>query len=176
MTYRIRPSLVSDTETLGRVASQAWHETYASIVPAESLAKAASVERRTEMRRKFFDETTPDWLHLLVETEQGSVVGFCDCGPVEKLKDYAPAEIFTIYLLRPAQGQGLGKRMFRMMLKHLAKRGFDSAVLDVFAENQGSRRFYEIMGGKMVSNIERDYGGTDLPLAVYVWSDLKKYA
>jgi len=138
------------------------------------LAKAASVERRTQMRREFFDETTPDWMHLLVETEKGEVVGFCDCGPVDRLKDYAPAEIYTIYLLRPAQRKGLGKRMFLMMLKHLAQRGFDSAVLDVFAENQGSRRFYERMGGKRISDIERDYGGTNLPLTVYVWPDLKK--
>ncbi len=176
MTYRIRRSLVSDTEVLGRVCSQAWQETYASIVPAESLAKAGSVERRTQTRRDFFENTTPDWLHLLAETKEGEIVGFCDCGPADELKNYAPAEICTIYLLRAAQGRGLGKKMLLMMLKHLAERGFESAVLGVLGENEKARHFYEGMGGKRVKEFNDDFFGPPLPTAVYVWSDLKKFA
>ena len=178
MTYRIRRSLVSDTEVLGRVAAQAWNESYATIMPEAALAKSATVERRTEIRREFFAKTTPDWAHFLVETEKGNIVGFCDCGPVDKSesKEFGSSEILAIYLLRPAQGQGLGKRMFRMMLKHLAERGFDSAVLDVFMKNEKAIRFYEGMGGKKKAEMTREFAGTSLPLAVYMWSDLKKYA
>ena len=176
MTYRIRPSLVSDTETLGRVAAQAWQESYAAIMPSQVMAKAATVERRTEIRRGFFEKTTPDWAHFLVETEEGEIVGFCDCGPADELKNFAPAEIFTIYLLQSAQGQGLGKQMLLMMLKHLAKRGFGKVVLEADDLNEKAKQFYEKMGGKKVKDIEKIFAATSLPMAVYMWSDLKKFA
>jgi ribosomal protein S18 acetylase RimI-like enzyme len=176
MTYHIRRSLVSDTEVLGRVCAQAWRETYADILPTKSLAIEGSVEYRTKVRRELYSHPTPDCANFLVETEKGEVVGFADCGPVDRLKDYAPAEIFTIYLLLSAQGQGLGKKMFLMMLKHLADRGFDKVALDGFAANERAMQFYRQMGGKEVEKLYRDYSGTSLPLAVYMWSDLKKFA
>ncbi|MFA5040470.1 MAG: GNAT family N-acetyltransferase [Bdellovibrionales bacterium] len=174
MTYRLRCSEVSDTDVLARVAAQAWQETYPSIVPAEALAVAASVEHRAELRRGFFDSMTPDWGMFLAETEQKEVVGFCDCGPSDVLKMFAPSEIFTLYVLRPEQKRGLGKRLFSAMIKHLADKGFESAVLDVFMNNEEARRFYEKRGGVQIAEIRRDVGGVLLPLAVYKWFDLKK--
>ena len=176
MTHRIRRSEISDAEILGQVHSRAWQHTYAGLMPAELLAKVGSVERRTAIRRDMFANTSPDWGHFLVETEAGEIVGFGDCGPAHQVKDFAEAEIYTLYLLQSAQKQGLGKQLMHHMLSHLAERNFRKAALNVLADNESALQFYQKLGGQEVNRKTVDFLGTLLPEAVYAWPDLKMFA
>lgn len=173
MTYRIRPSTLSDTETLGRIHAQAWRESYTGLLSEELIANAGSIERRTTIRRRMFADSTPEWGHFLVETEQGEVVGFGDCGPAHEVKEFASAEIFTLYLLRSAQGQGIGKKLLLKMLGHLANLGFENAALKANIKNEKALRFYQHLGGAEVQRMEANYDGVIVPLVVYAWYDLK---
>ena len=176
MAYRIRRSKISDTEILGQIHSRAWQDTYIGLMPANLLARAGSVERRTAIRRDMFTNTTPDWGHFLVENEADEVVGFGDCGPAHQVKDFAEAEIYTLYLLQSAQKQGWGKQLMRHMLSHLAERSFKKAALNVLATNETALQFYQKLGGQEVSRKTVDFLGTTLPEAVYAWPDLKMFA
>lgn len=62
------------------------------------------------------------------------------------------------------------------MLGHLADRGYDTAVLDFFFENEKALRFYRHLGGKEIQRTWGHFAGTLLPLAVFAWSDLKSFS
>ena len=167
--YRIRESKLSDTESLGRVHSQVWQETYPGLMPAEFLSRRGSVEARTEMRRLIFASTTPLSCHLLVENDEERVVGFGDCGPAKETGQFAPAEINTLYLLQEAQGKGLGKKLLFKMLTHLASKNFGAAALKTNAGSANSNAFYRHCGGQIAGQI-KDETWLD---TVYIWPDLK---
>ncbi|MDE2028954.1 MAG: GNAT family N-acetyltransferase [Alphaproteobacteria bacterium] len=173
--YRIRPSTPADTEILGKIHAQAWRETYGDIVPADILATAASVEHRTEIRKKIFAHSKPDCGHFLIDSDAGEIVGFGDCGPARDVKIYAPGEIYTLYLLRAAQGRALGGRLLRHMLGYLAAQGFDGAALEVFAKNDSTIGFYKHLGGREIARKDTEMGGVSLPVAVFVWDDLQSF-
>jgi L-amino acid N-acyltransferase YncA len=175
MTYRIRPSTLADAAALGRVHARAWRESYAGIVPESVLATAGSVEMRTAKMRAALASSTPMHGRFLVETDNGRVAGFGDCGPPLEVGDYAPAEIYRLYLLHEAQGRGLGPRLFLAMLKFLAEKGFTSAAGKIFNTNRKSRRFFEHCGGQKVGEMDVELGGMKFPTTIYLYPELKKF-
>ena len=106
MNYRIRRSEISDIEILGQVHARAWQESYVGVMPAEMLTRDGSIERRMATRHKMFERMTTECGYFLAENHQGEIVGFGDCGPAHEVKDFAAAEIYTLYVLREAQGIG----------------------------------------------------------------------
>jgi L-amino acid N-acyltransferase YncA len=172
MPYTIRPSDISDTEILGKVHSQAWEETYPGLIPADTLAKIGSIEARTAARREIFVSATSLSAHFLVEDSAGKVVGFGDCGPAREVGQFAPAEIITLYLLREAQGKGVGKKLLFRMLAHLCEKDFSAAALKTNAGSDNSNNFYRHCGGHAVAEIP----GKEWMNTVYVWDNLKDFA
>ncbi|MDE1901641.1 MAG: GNAT family N-acetyltransferase [Alphaproteobacteria bacterium] len=168
MPCTIRPAIPADTETLGRIHAQAWQETYAAIMPPDIFAKLSTVDARTAVRRDIFAFSTPRHGHFIVENETGDAVGFGDCGPARETGTYAPAEITTLYLLRRAQGQGLGGRLLVAMLEHLAAQGFASVALKALTANEQAKGFYRHMGGRQAAEIP----GDKWVETIYVWDDL----
>jgi L-amino acid N-acyltransferase YncA len=170
MGYRIRTSELSDTENLGRVHAQAWQETYPGILPADALAKFGSIEARTTRRRDIFNSTTPLSAHFAVENADRKIVGFGDCGPALEVKEFAPSEVYTFYLLHEAQGKGMGKKLLFKMFSHLADKGFAAVALKTNA-NGKSNQFYQYCGGQVVGQIPSESWVNN----VYAWPNLKNF-
>ncbi len=82
--------------------------------------------------------------------QEGRIVGFCRGGPARSggaVPLGTEAEIYAIYLLDAVKRQGVGGRLLRGVLDHLAAQGFASAGLWVLTENTPARHFYESLGG-----------------------------
>jgi GNAT superfamily N-acetyltransferase len=173
MTVTIRTALVADTAAIGRVHSLVWHETYTGKWPQQVLDTVGSPESRTEKRRKIFEFSTAKHGHLVVEAEDGRILGFSDCGPALEVQKFAPAEVTTLYVLKEAHGQGLGREMLRRQLQHLARVGYKSAALKVFLGNDKARAFYESCGGVYAGEAVVDFGGSGLPSAIYLWAHIQ---
>ena len=77
------------------------------------------------------------------------------------------------YVLKRAQGSGLGRRLLVSTARALAARGATSLVIWVLRDNASARRFYERMGG--ASDRERDeaIGGGLVVSVAYRWSDIQ---
>ena len=63
----------------------------------------------------------------------------------------ADAEIYSLYLLREAQGRGIGRALLRVVAAVLQQRGFKSVGLWVLERNR-SRGFYESCGGRLAQS------------------------
>ena len=106
------------------------------------------------------DSPSPGSAAFAAEVD-GTVVGFGMAGPqrTTSLRNLGhTGEVWSLYVLRAAQGRGLGRGMMGAMLDALAERGHGSAALWVVMANPAAR-FYERLGGVRVMEGSEAPGG-----------------
>ncbi len=95
------------------------------------------------------------WRHRLMSTREATLaaeghrglVGYVSAQRTRGRTQRDEAEIATLYLLRSAQGTGLGRALFIAGARVMAARGAGALVLWVLRDNLNARGFYERLGG-----------------------------
>lgn len=167
---RVRPATVSDAEAIGRVHVASWLTTYAGIVPDDFLA-GLSAERRAAQWRASLENPESRTTTLVGELIPGEVVGFAAFGPErEGLAPYT-GELYALYLLRDAQGHGLGRALLEAAGKALTGAGHAAWMCWVLADNP-SRHFYAALDGVPFRDKPIDIGGRSLVEVAYGWKQV----
>jgi GNAT superfamily N-acetyltransferase len=155
MIGRIRRARLEDAAAVAYVHVAGWRETYPGIVPARTLA-SMDVFSRTRYWAQVLDNKrnrTDIFLAEMPIDGEDRVIGFGVNGPEQVgLTDYS-GEFHALYVLKVGQGQGLGTR-----------------------DNWKARRFYEKMGGKLVSDRPLNFDGTQVMEVAYGWGDITPLA
>jgi ribosomal protein S18 acetylase RimI-like enzyme len=163
----IRRATPEDAAKIAHVHVDSWRTTYAGIVPDEYLAALNEGERETQWQHWLTSDTP-----IYVSELDNQVVGFIGGGPIrEPIEDY-DAELYAIYILQQAQGQGIGKALLRQLAAMLQTQGFSSMVVCVLDQNP-ARHFYMRTGAQFLASKEIEIGGATLAEAAYGWPDLK---
>ena len=147
----IRPARPEDAPAIARVHVTSWHETYPGLVPGWEIA-ARTYEDRLALWSGVLAKPAPE-TEVFVMKEDGAVVGFGMAGPqrTEALRDLGhTGEVWSLYVLRAAQGRGTGHALMKAMFGALADAGHRSAALWVVTTNPATR-FYERLGGVHVA-------------------------
>ena len=170
---RIRAATHADAQTIARIHVQAWVESYRGLVP-DALIDALCVDRNARMWATMLACREPVVVQV-AEAETG-IVGFGSAGAALSAALGTTAEVTAIYLLDRAKRRGIGRALFAALVRALAARGHRSAGLWVLANNQGSRRFYEALGGR--AGETRVVNGThgEMHEIAYVWDDLARFS
>ncbi len=178
---RIRRASIDDAEMIAQLHVDAWRESYASLMPPEALS-LMSVEEQAERWRDIFRSRQGDdaGAVFLAYDEVGSPCGFAACGRQRspRLAEAGfPVEFSTLYLLRRAQGRGLGRAMMSAMAKHLIAAGYSRASGWVFRDYPPARRFHEALGAKR-TGIDGEWTilGVTLADISYGYQDISKLA
>ena len=79
-----------------------------------------------------------------------------------------------MYLLEGVQRQGLGTLLIRRFVRQLHSVGFNSMAVWVLARNP-SKRFYEVLGGELVTEQQIERGGESYVEVAYGWRDLSEF-
>jgi GNAT superfamily N-acetyltransferase len=167
----IRQARADDADAIARVHVDSSRTAYAQILPADYLAQLAVAERADHWRRTLADAVAPEFAFVASDPATG-IVGFASGGP-ERTGDLGfSGELWCIYLLQSAQRAGLGRRLVSAVASRLAELGHASMMVWVLAENP-SRRFYEALGGKFVTEKVIELGGKSLVEVAYGWRDLR---
>ncbi|HET9017312.1 MAG TPA: GNAT family N-acetyltransferase [Thermomicrobiaceae bacterium] len=165
----IRRAGCDDAAGIANVHVASWQTTYRGLVPDAAIARR-SLERRLGLwRATLCDGGSSAAVHVAVDPD-GTVVGFASGGTREAGPADFTGELYAIYLLREAQGSGLGRRLAAAVAGDLAARGHDAILLWVLAENLRARRFYAALGGVVVDRRWVDFDGTPLEEVAYGWS------
>lgn len=163
----VRAATKQDAGAISHVHVESWRTTYAGVVPDAYLASLNEAEREALWR---------EWLTLDIEVYvaelDGEVVGFVSGGPIREPIQEFDAELFAIYLLRQAQGRGIGTALLRKLAGSLRSKGFKSMAAWVL-ENNSSSRFYAQSGAHPIMSKEIEIGGVMLPVQAYGWPDLE---
>jgi GNAT superfamily N-acetyltransferase len=167
----IRPAVENDAEGIARVHVISWRETYRGIVPDEFLDRLSVQRRMTQWARSLSDPSDL-YHHTFVSEVDGQIAGFSNYGfPQEKDEEF-DGELYAIYLLKSAQGRGIGKMLFLEAAKGLLELGSSSMLVWVLRDNP-TRGFYEHLGGVYVREKPIEIGGRELMEIAYGWRDLR---
>jgi GNAT superfamily N-acetyltransferase len=135
----VRRAESSDAASIATVHVAAWQWAYSTLFPAEQLA-TLDTERRTAAWRRIFEEHLAE---VWVATNP-HIVGFAAVAPNAGEGEYEGYdELESIYLLRSAQGVGVGRALMEDVLADMRSRGVPGAYLWVAEANALAHRFYE---------------------------------
>jgi ribosomal protein S18 acetylase RimI-like enzyme len=162
------PATQDDAEELGAMHVQAWRETYAGLVPQHVL-DALDAAARARMWRSIVATDR----QVFIVRDAGTIVGFGACGPPrdEGLTAFA-GEIGALYILRRAQRRGFGRVLMHALAHALDAEGRNNAALWVLHGNTPAQRFYEALGGRMVTERTRTRDDWTLREIAYAWDDV----
>jgi len=169
----IRPARPEDVDGIAAVHASAWQAAYPGIVPARTLQAFTVANRRKYWAAVKLDDRTPD-RRVFVAVEDKSVVGFAVCGPPRDADMRFDAELYVLNVDPGRWRRGVGRRLFAHCVEHLSSRRHRSFYLWVLVANERARRFYEVMGGKALTDSVRDadFDGVGVPELPYVWAKL----
>ena len=169
MQHVIFPVGPDDAEDLARVHITSWRETYQGLLP-DSFLNRMSVPVHARRFRSALLRPGPREATLAAADRNG-LVGYASGGPSRSRRP-GEAEVMTLYVLRRAQGQGIGRRLICDMARVLAANGASSLMLSVLRDNIPARGFYERMGGQAdAPRREPGPGGVTYEVS-YRWPDI----
>ncbi len=171
MSFVVFPAGPSDAEELARVHVASWRETYRGLLPDAFLARMSEPGFARRFRRGL---TEPGDSLTLAAADRYGLVGYLQ-GGASRRGIAGEAEIATLYVLRQAQGQGLGGRLMSDAARVLAAQGSRSLMISVLRDNIRARGFYEHLGGEPEApRQERAPGGGLLYEVAYRWPDISR--
>lgn len=166
--YAIVPAGPDDAPALARVHVTAWRETYDGILPPGYLDRLSVPLQARRWRRRLTDGAE---VTLLAEGASG-VVGYASTAWSRHSGAEHEAEINTLYLVRDAQGLGLGRDLLTAAARVMAARGATALVIGVLRDNARARGFYERLGGRCEDGAGDWVAGRTVATVDYRWGDL----
>jgi putative acetyltransferase len=140
----LRPAAPEDAEALARVAHASFHQAFAGIMSAASLAQRPLA---------FFAERfSVQWPEVVVALVGGRIVGF-------SMVRQGHIDMFFVDPL--AQARGVGKALLAEAEAGGAK------TLECFRDNREARAFYEKHGWRLTSSLRRRFCGEDYDFVTY---------
>jgi ribosomal protein S18 acetylase RimI-like enzyme len=178
LDYAIAPAGPGDAAELARVHVRSWRETYPGILPQAALNR---MNPAAHARRFRLDLTRakPGQVTLIAEGADGAVgyaSGAVLTGDGAGAGRGADAEVFTLYVLRSAQGAGVGRALLQAAARVLRAEGAKSLMLFVLSRNERARGFYERMGGEAFAEVAMHGWGDGLTETAYRWNDIARLA
>ncbi len=174
LDYAIVPAGPGDAAELGRVHVKSWRETYPGLLPQAYL----NAMRPQVHARRFYRElirAKEGEVVLLAEGEVGAV-GYAAGALLTGAARRADAEVHTLYVLRDAQGSGLGRALLMASARVFRAQGARSLMLFTLTGNAPARAFYEHLGGEAFAEIPAHGWGEGLTETAYRWTDIGSLA
>jgi ribosomal protein S18 acetylase RimI-like enzyme len=170
LDFVVSPAGPADATELASVHVRSWRETYPGLLPQAALSRmsvAAHARRfRTELMHARAGHVT-----LLAEGPLGAV-GYASGALLRPEGRGADAEVFTLYVLRSAQGAGVGRALLSSAARVLRAEGAGSLVVFVLTRNTPARRFYERLRGEAFAEVASVGWGEGLTETAYRWPDI----
>ncbi len=147
----IRRAAPEDAETLSGLGVRTFVDTFGDLYKPKDLSVFLRSKHSVEKYLAFLnDPHTAVWIAERGETPVGySVAGPCDL-PVPDMPAKA-GELIRVYIVKEAQGAGLGKRLVEETLAWLSER-HEPLYLSVWSENFRAQALYAKLGFKKIQD------------------------
>jgi ribosomal protein S18 acetylase RimI-like enzyme len=166
----IFPAGPDDAEDLARVHITSWRETYQGLLPDSYLTRMSIPVHSRRFRAGLMapgeNEAT------LAAADRSRLIGYAAGGPSRSRRP-GEAEVTTLYVLKAAQGRGVGRDLLTSIARVFAANGASSLMLSVLRDNIPARQFYEHLGGRAEApRREPGPGGVTYEVS-YRWPDIR---
>lgn len=136
MKFKIHQMRPEHADGKGYVHWKSWQETYPGLVDAGYLSRL-TLEKCQNIAHRWPENT------LIAELD-GKIVGFACYGNSSEPDMPGCGEVYAVYILKEAQGLGLGRELMDAALEQLAQ--FDTVFLWVLKRNEPAIGFYSHYG------------------------------
>lgn len=162
--YIFRDAINEDIPKLAKLHAAAWKETYELIYPDKTDWPTA--ELREWQWRELFGQASKTWFCYVIEDSTAELIGFAK-GQTYNHQNYPEikGELNKIYLLRKYHKQGLGIKLFRLVVSKLISSGINNMILFSDYDNP-TTKFFEKLGGKKATATNGESHGA------YTWDSL----
>lgn len=162
----IRPFQRTDAHSISRIYVQTWRDTYLSVIPAGYLFEM-SVARHEQA---FLNELNSKQIISFVAEEAGRVVGFITGGYERNGDNIYSGEIYTLYVLKNLQRQGIGGKLVFALVMQLNQSGIYSMLVRVLKLNP-YKQFYQKINGIYLKTEHLPFAGEVMQVETYGWLD-----
>jgi len=167
---RIRPVRGTDASELAALHVRTSRMAHADIMPPH-LVNAMTVAQRERRWIDIWTKAGADDATLVAEQDR-RLIGFGHCSRQRDASLPFAGEFCAVYVQPEMQRRGTGRALMQAMARFLVSRGITAASLWVMRDNRGARRFYEIIGGRLVAEKGEARGGVTIAEVAYGWDDL----
>ncbi len=172
--FHIREAREEDVFGMAKVRVDTWRVAYKEIMPddlLENLSYQATAER---WRKAFWEDKDPNVAVFVAENEQSEIIGIAICGLESNQDPIYQGEIYVLYVLPEYQRQGIGRRLVASCAEYLIQQlRVKTMLIWVLADNP-YRRFYESLGGKVIQEKTKEFGGKMLSEVGYGWEEISE--
>lgn len=161
-TAQIRPATRQDSLCLAALGQQVWLDTYAQ----DGIRPALATYVHQHFTPARFDlQVSSAQQRLWVAEAHGHLLGYLqlDLAAPCPVAGGGTVEISTLYVLRHAQGQGLGRRLLDAASQHAHGSGQAGLWLSVNATNLAAQAFYARQGFGQLGEIDFELDGVRHP-------------
>jgi len=151
----IRKAKAEDSRSILEVNVKTWCTSYEGIVPKSFLQYRIDT---IEEQIKRCETTVEQDDNVYVAVVDGQVVGIMSYGVGRNVGYENFGEIYTLYVLKEYQNQGIGKKLFLKGMQELKEKKYHSIIVNCLTENKAND-FYAKMGGKVIGMHEIEIGG-----------------
>ncbi len=161
MTWRLRRAEPGDAPALSLVASATFLDTYATVLTGADIVAHCTAKNSIAAFETWLSD--PATIVTLAEYEPGHApIGYTVLTAADFPTEPGPAdiELRRIYLLKQAQGTGLGAALMALALEDATAAGRTRVLLGVWDQNTRARAFYERQGFKVIGARQFTVGTT----------------
>lgn len=149
-TYTLRAALAGDAAAIASVHIASWRTTYAELLPAGVIAARTA----WSLRYPLWVERLNGGRTAFVAEDSGGIAGFACASAMSahpQGREPLPYDAYleSLYLLKRAQGHGVGRALLGAIAAPLVAAGYASMALHVLSTNP-ARGFYERLGALFV--------------------------
>ncbi len=162
----IRPSQRRDAHSMSCIYVQTWQDTYLSVVPYGYLS-TMSVPQHAQA---FLKELKSKQIASFVAEDAGRVLGFITGGYERNGDSIYSGEIYTLYVLKNHQRQGIGAKLASALARRFNNLGIYSMLVQVLNQNS-YRHFYKKINGIYLKTQPMNFAGETLDVEYYGWID-----
>ena len=117
---------------------------YAPYVTASAVSFETEAPDEGEMRSRI-DAVAGSYPWIVAE-EDGALLGYAYASAFRSRPAYRFAVETTVYLAHGAEGRGIGRRLYTLLLTTLEAQGFTQAIAAITLPNEASVRLHEAFG------------------------------
>ena len=163
----IRPTQRGDVHSISRIYVKTWWDTYLGIIPYAYLT-TMSIPLHAQA---FLNELNNNHVVSFVAEDRGRLVGFITGGYETTGDSIYCGEIFTLYVLKKFQRQGVGAKLVSALARQLDQFGIHSMLVRVLKQNP-YRHFYKKINGIYLKTQRLPFAGETLDVEFYGWIDV----
>ena len=137
-SIKIRDVLPEDAERI--------QEIYSPYVADTTISFEITVPDKSEMQIRIEKALSNGFPYIVVENENGTVVGYAYADRFGEREAYRYSFIISIYLDMEVQSKGIGQKLYDELEKRMKKMGIVQVVSAITGKNEKSLKFHEKNG------------------------------